>query len=326
MIITRTPYRISLFGGSSDYPSYYQRYGSLLLGFAIDKYVYISLRKNYHLFNYNTRVTYSIIESVNENSSIQNPGVKGTLEYEKVEDPLTINIQGDLPARTGIGSSSSMVVGLLNCIDVYRHLPPNKRSLAQRAIAIEREVLKEPGGIQDQIWAAYGGVNTIEINQGGEFTVRPLPVSVEFLEKLRQRMVLCHTGFARNSFGIAASHDNTSNVGIKGQMKEVAKQAVVAFKIEDIDEIGRLLHKSWRLKRSVSGQISSEYIDTIYDRGIESGALGGKLLGSGGNGFMLFLLDKHTSREQFCTDIKLEHIDFNYSYGGSEVLLTNGDN
>lgn len=322
MIITRTPYRLSLFGGSSDYPSFYSRYGSLLVGFTIDKYCYITLRQNHNIFDYKTRVTYSIIESVKNNFEIQNPGVKGTLEFKQVEDGLSIAVQGDLPARTGIGSSSSLVVGLIHALDVYqngRETLSNKQ-IAQEAIKVERQILNEPGGVQDQIWAAYGGVNSIQILYDGSFYVRPLPVSIEFLQEFRSRSVLCHTGFSRNSFGIAASHDNKESIGIKRQILNLAEHGLIAFENEDIEEIGTLLHRSWQLKRSISTEITNDHINGIYDKALDNGAIGGKLLGAGGNGFMFFVL-KDDDKKGFCDKLGLTAIDYDYSYRGSELLL-----
>ncbi len=314
---------MSLFGGGTDYKAYYERYGTTIIGFAIDKYVYVSLRKNHNIFDYKSRITYSVIENVKENDEIQNPGVQGTLKYFELKDGVTICIQGDLPARTGIGSSSSMIVGLIKAIDEYNQATPrHKTSLANTAIYVERDLLQEPGGIQDQIWAAYGGVNSIQIHKDGGFSVRPLPISEEFLEKLKARMVLCHTGFSRNSFHIAGSHDHTNSdvVSIKGRIADISNQALRAFEYEDIENIADLLDTSWKLKKSVSTEISNEFIDGLYNRSREHGALGGKLLGAGGNGFMLFIL-KDTDKERFLKEMQLESIDFNYAHTGSELIL-----
>ena len=326
MIITRTPYRISLFGGGTDYPSFYKRYGSLLVGFTIDQYVYVYVRKSLDLFDYKSRVAYSVIELVNSNAEIQNPGVKGTLEHFAIHDSLNIGIQGDLPARTGIGSSSSLVVGLSKALVDYLGEEQKTKSLARAAIKIERELLGEPGGIQDQIWAAYGGVNSITIDTGGDFQVRPIPVSVEFLSSLRDRMVLCHTGFSRNSFEVAASHDNDKTYGIKEKMLDVAFSGHNAFVRENIDDIGYELDRAWKYKRSISVGITNENIDFVYDRGIDSGAIGGKLLGAGGSGFMLFVLKDGLDKEEFSAKMGLTAVDFDYSYGGSELLLNEKEN
>lgn len=323
MIITRAPFRVSMFGGSSDYTSFFSRYGALLVGFTIDKYVYVSLKKNENFFDYKTRATYSIIESVQDNSDIQNPGIRGAVEYFGLDGPLCINIQSDLPKQTGIGSSSSLSVALSQAIDVYVHgnTTHSKKELAQHAISIEREFLGEPGGLQDQIFAAYGGVCSIEIEKDGNFKVRPLHVSEEFLAELLGRMVLCHTGCGRKSFDLAAAHDSDSSVAIKEQIKRIAELGLKAFEMESVDEIGRLLHKSWMLKKSIATGISNENIDAVYDKALDSGAIGGKLLGAGSNGFMLFILRDGIEKGQFCKSIGLSSIEFNYSNKGAEVLL-----
>lgn len=323
MIITRAPFRLSLFGGSSDYSSFYSRYGSLLVGFTIDKYVYLSFKKNENFFDYKTRATYSVIESVKCNKEIQNPGIRGALEYFKMDGPLCISVQSDLPKQTGIGSSSSLSVALTKAIDIYKNGAETytKKQLAQHAINIERVHLNEPGGIQDQIWAAYGGINSIEIEKTGNFKVRPLHISEEFLSELRDRLILCHTGSGRNSFNLAAAHDSDNSIAIKEQIKRIAELGLRAFEIENVDEIGRLLHKSWMLKKSIATDISNANIDAVYDRALDNGAIGGKLLGAGANGFMLFLLKEQTDRVAFCNKVGLSSIDFDYSYRGAEALL-----
>jgi D-glycero-alpha-D-manno-heptose-7-phosphate kinase len=322
LIITRTPYRISLFGGGTDTKNYFNRWGSLVVGFTIDKYVYVSLRRNHDIFDYKTRVTYSIIESVKDNDKIQNPGVQGTLKHLGITDGLTVSIQGDIPARTGMGSSSSMVVGLVKALDVYKNgrCTLDKNTLAEQAIVIERDVLSEPGGVQDQIWASYGGVNSIVLHKN-QTRVRPLPVTGEFLTEFKRHLVLCHTGFSRNSFIIAASYDAPAALEAKHKMLDLARDGLRAFECEYIDDIGQILHRSWLLKRSISTEISNDFINGIYEKGLQSGAVGGKLLGAGGNGFFLFVLHEPDKQQEFCDKLGLTGIDFDYSYGGSEVIL-----
>lgn len=321
MIITRTPYRISLFGGGTDYESFFRHSGSLLVGFTIDQYVYMYMRKCLDIFDYKSRVSYSKIEDVKENLEIEHPGVRGTLEYFSVKDGLSIGMCGDLPARTGIGSSSSIVVGLSLALEEYLDLKHSKKLLAHSAIEIERVLLKEPGGVQDQIWAAYGGVNSIEIKQNGDFEVKPLPVSKEFLETFRSRVVLCHTGFSRDSFDIAASHDNQSAFDVKKKVLNTAYEGYEAFRKQDIYAIGRCLDKSWKQKREVSTKISSEAIDIAYDKALAHGAIGGKLLGAGGSGFLFFILRDGVDKTEFCARMQLTGIEFDYSFEGSEILL-----
>jgi len=326
MIIVRAPYRISLWGGSTDYESFYSKHGALIVGFTIDKYIYICLHKNYNYFDYKSRILYSSVEFVNSHAEIQNPGVRGVLEYFKCTDGLQIAIQGDLPAQSGTGSSSAMAVALAKGLDFYfdRKLDYSKKQLAKVAIFVEREMLKESGGIQDQIWAAYGGVNSIEIFKDGDFVVRPIPVSEEFLQILKDRLVFCYAvEHNRQSFTIAQSHDSKTEetIAVKQQMKNIAEHGLYAFQDENIDAIGRLLHQSWLLKRSISDRVSTEKIDQLYSLALKNGAIGGKLLGAGGSGFMLFLLNEGVNRDAFIKDSGLEAVDFNFSYGGAEVLL-----
>jgi len=323
MIITRAPFRVSLWGGSTDYEDFYSKYGSLLVGFTINKYLYVCLRKNYNFFDYGSKISYSHIEEVASNDLIKNPGIRGTLQHLKLEDGVSINIQSDLPARTGIGSSSALSVALAHAIYVYQNRAnqATSRQLAKDAIYIERKLLNEPGGIQDQIWSAYGGVNSIQIYQEGDFSVRPLAVSPEFLDILGNRMVICYTGEARDSFGIAESHQTEDNHGLKKQLLALAGHGRLAFDNEDVDQIGRLLDKGWRIKRHLSSIVSNDYIDNQYDKAMELKAIGGKLLGSGGSGFFLFVLHRDADKQQFIQDLGLQAIDFDFSYGGSQLLL-----
>jgi len=323
MIIARAPYRVSLAGGSSDYKSFYSRYGSLLVGFTINRYVYVALKHNEEIFDYKTRVAYSNIEMVGDNTHIQNPGVRGPLEYFEIEDGVSIHIVSDLPKQAGIGSSSALCVALCRALEAYKYSEKmyDKSDIAKIAIKIEREILQESGGIQDQIWAAYGGVNSIEIEKDGNFKVRPLHVSDEFLKLLRHRMVLAHIGNGRSSFELASAHDVESSVAIKQQIRRLADLTLQAFESESILDIGKTLHKGWMLKKSIATGISNENIDTVYQNALDNGAIGGKLLGAGGNGFMLFVLGDDTNRYDFIDKLQLENIEFDYSYGGAEVLL-----
>ncbi len=323
MIITRAPYRISLAGGSADYPSFFSRHGALLVGFTINRYVYIALKKNEDVFGPKHRIAYSNIELVDSIDAIQNPGVRGPLQYFGIEDGLSIHIVSDLPKQAGIGSSSALCVALCKAIDVYKNGKEtlSKKELAKIAIHIERDMLGESGGWQDQVWSSYGSPSSIEIEKDGNIKVRPLSVSEEFLDSLRERMVLSHIGNGRLSFELASKHDNESSVAIKQQIKRLAELTLQAFEAEDVREIGNLLHKGWLLKRSITDGISNENIDYKYELARNAGALGGKLLGTGGTGFMLFILDEGVNKEQFIDTVKLDPLNFDYSYGGAEVFL-----
>lgn len=317
MIISKTPFRVSLFGGSTDYESFYSKHESVLIGFALDKYCYLSVRENPHIFPYKSKVAYSLVEEVQENSDIRHNGVRGVLDYLDLSDVgLEINYWSDLPSQTGIGSSSSFVVGLINCLGKYR----SPASLAIDSIAVEREHLKEAGGIQDQIWAAYGGLKSITINNDGDFFVRPLPVCDDFVEEFLARSVLIYTGKARKSFEIARSHDTGSDDLNKLEILETARNAYYCFQKENINDIAFFLKKSWNAKRQISDLICSPEVNEMFEKLESYGLMGGKLLGSGGSGFIFGILD-HPKRKQEIREVfDKHHVEFNISDKGSEVI------
>lgn len=318
MIISRTPFRVSLFGGSTDYPYYYSRNKALLVGFTLDKYCYITLRKTPSILKYKTKVSYSKIEEVENNKDIQHPGVRGTLSCYQIKDGIEITHMSDLPAQTGIGSSSSFVVGLCNCVEklLYPDEISSAKQLATTAIEIERHILKEAGGIQDQIYAAYGGFSSIHINEDGTFEVKKLPISEEFISEFLARCVLIYTGNSRNSFDLAKSHNK--NVSEKSEIHELAKRGYQAFIDGSIDCVGDLLRESWNVKKSLSNSISNEEIDSIYSQMIDQGMIGGKLLGAGGSGFIFGVCEDDTAARRIRK--KFTSVDFGYSEKGSEII------
>ena len=317
MIISKTPFRVSLFGGSTDYESFYSKFGSLIIGFSIDKYCYISVKETPKIFDFLSKISYFKIEIVNNNSNIKHNGVRGILEYlEKLEEGYEIYCASDLPAQTGIGSSSSFVVGLLNCLTKGW----SKKNLAKSAMEVERRLLNEAGGIQDQIWAAYGGINSIRIARDGNFSVIPMPLSEEFKEEFMSRCIMIYTGQSRRSFQIAASHDSLEIEDQKLAILEQAQEAYGLFYHEDIDGIAECLHKSWGHKKKISNLISTQKVDSMYKSLQTDGMIGGKLLGAGGSGFIFGILregvDKMIIKQKY-----LDHyIDFNISEGGSEII------
>jgi len=319
MIISKTPFRISLFGGSTDYPSYYKKHGSLILGFAIDKYCYLNLRKTPRIFNYKTAVSYSKLEKVSRNSSIQHNGVRGVLEYFNITYGVEIHHLCDLPSQTGIGSSSSFIVGLVNAVHEMKNHSSSPQYLAQTAIEIERNRLQEPGGIQDQIWAAYGGLNSIDITTNGSFEVKPLPVSEQFKEGFLDRCVLFYTGSKRKSFQIAESHNSTKTSAAKRKIHDIAYKAHEAFQKANIDQIATLLHQSWAEKKKISSLVSSPEIEALYDDLQAHGMIGGKLLGTGGSGFILCIL-KEGVKKQFISRYSKSVVDFTFDNDGSQII------
>ncbi len=317
MIITRTSYRCSLFGGSTDMKSFYSEHSSLLIGFALDKYCYILCRKTPQILPHHTTISYAKTEVVKDNNEIEHNGVRGVLEFLKIKHGLEISIHGDLPARTGLGSSSTFVTGLLKSLKIYK----DKKELAKDAIYVERHLLREPGGIQDQIWAAYGGFNSIEIKKNGEFYVRPMPMSPEFLEEFRSHLLLLYLGRSRNSWGIARDINQSNDTVMKNKLRiyEIAKQAYSHFEQENIPEIGKLLDESWQNKRAISPLISNKNIDMLYESVIRMGAWGGKLLGSGGSGFLLFVAPPET-HQKIKENTKLVDLPINFDFGGSQIV------
>jgi len=317
MIISKTPFRISLFGGSTDYESFYSKYGSLLIGFAMDRYCYIGARYTPLILPYRTKISYSKIETVDDNRDIEHNGVRGVLEYlNMLDDPVEITHISDLPSQTGIGSSSSYVMGLLKTItsDV------NPKSLAKAAIKIEREILGEVGGIQDQIWAAYGGFNSINIHRDGDFEVKPLPVSNDFHDEFLFRSFLIYTGRARNSFAISESHTKKSALPAKIKILDTAQKAYDCFLDQNIDEIGRMLKIGWDEKRKISNKISSPHVDKMYEELLSKGMIGGKLLGSGGSGFIFGIAKDYDAIDHIKRDFRDNFIDVGIAHKGSEII------
>jgi D-glycero-alpha-D-manno-heptose-7-phosphate kinase len=292
VIISRTPFRVSLFGGGSDYPLWYRQHAGCVLGFAIDKYCYISLRELPPFFEHRHRVVYSKVETVNEIKEIQHPAVRHVLQEMGIERGMEIHHDGDLPARSGLGSSSSFTVGLLNALYALAGRMVTKDMLAREAIRIEQDVIGENVGSQDQVWAAYGGFNRVDFLREGGFTVAPLVMPTEQRQALMGNLMLFFTGFSRIASEIAGK--KIASLEAKAsevrQMMAMVDEAstIIGSPSQDIDDIGRLLHRAWQLKRGLAESVTNNDLDAIYSAGMLAGALGGKLLGAGGGGFMLF--------------------------------------
>jgi len=311
MIIVKAPFRLSLFGGSTDYESFYKEHGSLLIGTTIDKYIYTSFRFRPSIVSDMSVISYSKQEVVSDIKDIKHPLIREILKRYSGPDQTSVDIHmfSDIPSRTGLGGSSTFCVSILYALWKEYRLNINKKKIATEAICIEREILKEPGGIQDQIWASYGGLNSIEITTNGEFFVRPLPVSYEFKKLFEDSLILVYTNDQRTDSGeIAKSHDNKD----KTKILELSKTAYNSFLKEDLKEIGTLLLESWKEKQKISSLISNNKINEIAEKLLTIGAYGVKLLGSGGCGFVLGICDpkvKEKAKEIFnknVLDVKLE--------------------
>jgi D-glycero-alpha-D-manno-heptose-7-phosphate kinase len=325
MVITKTPYRISFFGGGTDYPGWYKKFGGAVLASTIDKYCYITCRILPPFFEHKHRIVYSQIENVKNIYEIEHPAVKGVLDWMNVEQGLEIHHDGDLPARSGLGSSSAFTVGLINALKAMRGELISKHQLASDAIHIEQNLLKENVGSQDQISAAFGGLNKITFHKDHSFDVTPLTFSPARREELRSHLLLFFTGVSRIADRIAKSKIdnlvNRENELIRmGQMVDEAI-AILLSKNSPIEEFGNLLDLSWKYKRSLSDKVSTPAIDDIYEAAKQAGAIGGKILGAGGGGFMLFFAkpEKHRDIRERLKD--LVHVNFDFEGSGSRIAL-----
>ncbi len=287
MIITRTPFRISFFGGGTDIPGYFREEGGQVLSTTIDKYCYVTARKLPPFFSHSVRLAYSRMETCSSLDEIQHPLIRVALQEFK-RNCIEVHYDADLPANSGLGSSSSFGVGLASCLTAMDGRTASKKELAERVINWERNVLDEAGGYQDQIAAAYGGMNHIRFFGNSEFAVHPYPLTRALREAMRERMVLCYVPKQRLSAGVSVARDVNKAV-IRENLRFIGASVEEGLKLlhsPDLDGFGRLLHETWLRKRAFSG-VTDDDINGAYDRGMAAGALGGKLLGAGGGGFML---------------------------------------
>ncbi|HTV26490.1 MAG TPA: GHMP kinase [Xanthobacteraceae bacterium] len=325
MIISRTPFRISLFGGGTDYPTWYREHGGAVIGTAINKYCYITVRKLPQFFEHSSRIVYSQIELVKSIQEIKHPAVRGILSEMQISDGLEIHHDADLPARSGMGSSSSFVTGLLNALYALENKMISKRELASEAIRIEQKVLNENVGSQDQLWAAYGGLNRIDFFPDDTFTVTPFILAPERRKELTQSIMIFFTGFSRYASDFAQTQIKNMN-NRKSQLRTIRSMVDSAVDIlldpkAPLRELGELLHDSWRLKRELADNVSNAQIDEIYQAGRESGAIGGKLLGAGGGGFMVFLVEPEKRDHVRERLKKLIHVGIEIDSDGSKIVL-----
>lgn len=324
MIISRTPFRISFFGGGTDYPAWFQRHGGAVLATTIDKYCYLTCRYLPPFFEHRFRITYSKIESCQTIDEITHPAVREVLRYLNIDRGVEIHHDGDLPARSGMGSSSSFTVGFLHAMYALKGRMPNKKQLAMESIYIEQELLKETVGSQDQILAAYGGFNHITFLPNGEFSIRPVTVTSERLKELNSHLMLFYTGIKRTASDIAGTfindiEDRSRNLRI---MKDLVEEAIsVMNSNQEIISFGELLHKAWQAKCNLSHMVTNPFVDEIYKQAVSAGAVGGKLLGAGGGGFMLLFV--HPDRQKAVREIfkKLIYVPFKFEFSGSQIIF-----
>jgi D-glycero-alpha-D-manno-heptose-7-phosphate kinase len=325
LIITRTPFRISFFGGGTDYPAWYKVNGGQVLGASIDKYCYISVRHLPPFFPHRYRVVYSKIENVEHHNDIQHPAVKAVLEHLNCTQGLEIHHDGDLPARSGLGSSSSFTVGLLNALYALRGEYVSQGGLASEAIHVEQDLIGEHVGSQDQIFAAHGGLNRIRFFPSDGHDIDPIIIRDERKEQLEGHLMLVFTGLSRFSTEIAKTkidnfHCRHKELHTMGQMVDEAV-SLLASKSAPIEEFGKLLHESWQLKRTLSDKVSNSEIDSLYETALKAGAIGGKVTGAGGGGFMLLFAppERQSGVREALKD--LIHVPVKFDNAGTRVVV-----
>jgi D-glycero-alpha-D-manno-heptose-7-phosphate kinase len=325
MIISRTPFRISFFGGGTDYPAWFKERGGAVLATTIDKYCYISVRVLPPFFAHRYRLVYSMVENVVDIDEIKHPAVKAVLKWNGVDRGLEIHHDGDLPARSGLGSSSSFTVGLINALRALDGRLVSKEELARDAIHIEQCVIREPVGSQDQISAAFGGFNRIEFLSNGTFDLQPIILPADRQALLQDHLMLFFSGVSRYSADVAQT--KIENIGNRtaelSTMRQMVDHALEILRSPscNVEEFGRLLHEAWMLKRRLSDRVSTPQLDAIYEAARSAGAIGGKVLGAGGGGFLAFFVppEKHDCVKAALS--QLIHVPFKFETAGSRIVL-----
>jgi len=326
MIISKTPFRISFFGGGTDYPTWFEKNGGAVLSTTIDKYCYITIRYLPPFFEHKHRIVYSLMENVKETCEINHPVVRALFDYFKIEKGLEVHHDGDLPARSGLGSSSSFTVGMLNSFYSLKGKIRSKSQLAKEAIHIEREIIKERVGSQDQVAVAHGGFNKIVFHNDHNFRVEPITLHNEKIVQLQNHLMLIFTGFSRFASEVAAEQiRNTPKK--KKELSTIRSMVDKAIDIlnsdRDIVEFGQLLHESWQIKKRLSSKISNSRVDALYERALRHGAIGGKLLGAGGGGFMLLFV-RPEDRQKVTNELKdFLEVKFKFEKEGSQIIYYN---
>lgn len=322
MIITKTPFRMSFFGGGTDMESFFKEHGGAVISTTFDKYCYVNIRHLPRFFDYTTELSYSKMERVTDVEDIQHPAIRNAMKMLDMHE-IRLTYEADLPARSGLGTSSSFAVGMLNAFYALKGKYASKKKLADEAIYLERILCDEAGGWQDQIAAAYGGFNRIDFGPNG-YEVRPIIISPERKQQLNDNLLMFFTGFTRFSSDVQKANasgriDKTAQLKQMLALVDEAEQVLVD-KTRDLDDFGRLLDTTWRLKRQTGAAVSTGSIDELYERGIQAGALGGKLLGAGGGGFLVFYVQPEKKQAVMEAMSGLLHIPFRFEEGGTRVI------
>ena len=322
MIITKTPFRMSFFGGGTDMKEFFQEYGGAVLSTTFDKYCYVNVRHLPRFFDYSTEISYSKLERVTDIGDIEHPAVRNAVKMLDMHE-IRLTYEADLPARSGLGTSSSFAVGMLNAFHALKGKYVDKKRLADEAIYLERELCQEKGGWQDQIAASFGGLNRINFNEDG-YEVLPVIINKERKTQLNDSLMMFFTGFTRFSSDVQKANSGMRQEKINRlqEMHAVVDRAedILRDKHSDLDDFGRMLDYTWRLKRKTGKTVTNERIDLIYEAGLKAGALGGKLLGAGGGGFLLFYVPADKQRDVREAMKDLLYIPFQFETGGTRVI------
>ncbi len=323
MLICKTPYRISFCGGGTDYPSWYNKYGGQVISTTIDKYIYITLRKLPPFFEHKHRIVYAKTEKVNNINKIQHPSVREILRYYKVKTGLEIHYDGDLPARSGLGSSSAFTVGLINSISSNLKMRKSKKQIASEAIYIEQKMIKEIVGSQDQVATSYGGLNRIMFTKNN-FKVKKVNVSKLKLDLFEKNLLLIFTGVTRQAPKVAHSYVKKIDLIDKklNLMNDCVNSFVKILTNGNLDDLGYLLDYAWNIKKSFSKEVSNEFLDKVYNIAKNNGALGGKLLGAGSGGFFLFYAKKENHSKILRSLKNYTNVPFKFENDGTKIIFS----
>lgn len=322
MIITKTPFRMSFFGGGTDMEDFFEEYGGAVLSTTFDKYCYVNVRHLPRFFEYSTELSYSKTERVTDIEDIQHPAIRNAMKMLDMYE-IRLTYEADLPARSGLGTSSSFAVGMLNAFYALKGKYADKKKLADDAIYLERKLCKEAGGWQDQVAASYGGLNKISFSSGG-YEVSPIIISPERKQKLNRNLMMFFTGFTRFSSDMQKANAHGSDDRI-AKLKEIyglvdEAEKILTDKYADLNEFGRMLDYTWKLKRKTGRAVSTDHIDYLYQKGMDAGALGGKLLGAGGGGFLIFYVEEDKQRALKVAMSELLYVPFTFENNGTKVI------
>lgn len=322
LIITKTPFRMSFFGGGTDIKEFYEEYGGSVLSTTFDKYCYVTVRHLPRFFDYTSEFVYAKTERVKDVEEIEHPLIRNLMKFKEMHE-IRLSYEADLPARTGLGTSSSFAVGMLNAFYGMKGKRVDKKRLADEAIYAERVLCQEAGGIQDQIAAAFGGLNRIDMTKDG-YKVNPIIISNQKKKEFNSNLMLFFTGFSRFSSDVQQQTKKNISEKIKQlqEMKSLVSEAenILTDTSKDINEFGRLLDYTWKLKKGISSKISTDTIDDIYQKAISAGALGGKLLGAGGGGFLLFYVEQEKQSKVLDALKGLLYVPFSFESDGTQVI------